>query len=111
MDLTENGYILQGWVVGVDDSDIQRWPSRIFAIANMIMDDKILSETEAGPDPRQRVWVVPDVAGYRVEVLSHRRLPAAELERVRAVAAKALEEAWTEAQGDSIRRGTERKNN
>ena len=99
-DLDQNGYILSGWWVHIDDGDNDQWPAWMLGIANMEVKNRMLTLFDPLPIPPIEVRIVPDVGGdYEILILSHERLNDDQKEKIRKAADEAVSTAhhkWRE---------------
>ena len=93
-DLALNGVIESGWRVSNSHNWMGGIPSEVFADANSELDTFINKLTDGDSD---RCLLVPQVYGYDVVILTHKRLSDRDEKRVRAFVDTAISQAQTEA--------------
>lgn len=95
-DRRDNGVLITGWNIGISDGDIDNWKSSVFATANYNCKMSIPARLRNDFSLQLEVLIVPDFSGYKVVILSRRRLEDAERNSLRTIVETALSDAKAE---------------
>jgi hypothetical protein len=93
-DLLQNGVIENGWSISCNDRGMDDWPAIVFSDANTYVKGKVRSVFSENDYFHLKIYLMPDLSGYTVVVLSRCRLNDREQQEIKKAADSAMDEAY-----------------